>query len=122
MPQKIVKIFDDLEPFETRFEGTFSFDAEKNAMVYDGRGIIFDDKILYSVSFLRKKVDNKTYSDTPSNISGNLEFNGERYILQNILFDKKADEFLFTFTNGEKVIKLDCEITDFKFRCDYFMK
>lgn len=119
MAQKIIKIFDDLEPFETRFEGTFRYDTEKNGMLYDGRGTIYDDKILYSVNFLRKRIDKTTYSDKPSDFSGALEFNNEKYILTDVFFDKDVDEFLFTFTNGEKTIQLDCEVTDFKFRCDF---
>ena len=115
----IIKIFDDLEPFETRFSGTFSFDAERNGLSYNGCGQIYDDRILYSVRFFRERIDKSTYSTTLTHIHGYLDFEGEKYKLTDVFFDKKEDEFLFTFTNGDKTIKLDCEITDFKFRCEY---
>ena len=122
MSRKLVKVFDDLEPFEARFQGTFCYDAEQGGRVYSGQGRIFNDQILYSIHFVRKKIAKSTYSDTPTHIRGYLQYKDEQYRLTDVKMDRVADEFLFTFTNGDKAIQLDCEITDFKFRCEFLGK
>lgn len=122
MANRVIKIFDDLECFEMRCDGVFSYDREKDGRTYSGTGIIFEDRILYRVSFFRKRLKNSQYSDVPTDISGSLDFNGKTYNLIEVIMDKNADEFLFTFANGDEIIKLDCDKSDFKFCCDYLSR
>ena len=116
------KIFDNLECFETRFEGIYYFNPEKNGRIYSGSGIIFEDKIHYNVNFFRKRIASSTYSHTLTEFSGELHCENKTYKLVNVIMDIDEDEFLFTFAHKDETIQLDCKKVDFKFQCDYLSK
>lgn len=122
MTNKNIRIFDDLESFEMRFDGYFSFDKEANGMIYSGQGTIFEEKMTFSMKFVLKRLNSHKYSDTPTDFKGELEYNNKKFQLSEVIYDSGEDEFVFTFENDSKTIKLDCNKGEFKFRCDNLLK
>lgn len=122
MTNKNIRIFDDLESFEMRFDGYFSFDEEANGMIYSGQGIIFEERMTFSMKFTLKRLNSNEYSDTPTDFKGELEHYNKKFQLTEVIYDRDEDEFVFAFSNNSETIKLDCNKGEFKFCCDNLLK